>query len=105
MIFFNINNNEIMQFKNEYKIYIWTRKPKKTINTCMYGWDVDIKELKEIHKIMKKKLGCSGTLKKEIIFNKEKKELVFSLFCNCINDIKLMLINKGIDEKYIILKN
>jgi translation initiation factor 1 (eIF-1/SUI1) len=104
MDFFNINDNDIMKVEKEYKIYIWTRKPKKTINTCMSGWDIDIKELKEIHKNMKKKLGCSGTLKKEEIFDFDNKQLVFTLSCNCISEIKSMLLSNGINEKNIIIK-
>jgi len=104
MDFFNINDDDIMKVEKDYKIYIWTRKPKKTINTCMYGWDIDVKELKEIHKSMKKKLGCSGTLRKEIIFDKDDKEFVFSLSCNCVNDIILLLKDKGIKEDNIIVK-
>ena len=50
MDFFNINNENILKEEKEQNIIIWTRKPKKTINTCMTGWNIDNTKLKEIHK-------------------------------------------------------
>jgi translation initiation factor 1 (eIF-1/SUI1) len=92
MDFFNINNENILKEEKEQNIIIWTRKPKKTINTCMTGWNIDNTKLKEIHKSMKKKLGCSGTLRKEFIFDSIDKVNVFTLSKDCVNDIITMLV-------------
>lgn len=105
MDFFNINEKELFKEEKEQNITIWTRKPKRTINTCMSGWNIDNDKLKELHKSMKKKLGCSGTLRKEQLFENESKVMVFTLSKNCVDDIVNMLTSNGVNIKYINIKD
>ena len=80
MDLFDLNNNfssfdEIKE--SEQSVLIWTKKVRKTINTYMTGWDVDLATLKKYHSQFKKQLACNGSLKRtkflvEFMTNQEK---------------------------------
>ena len=121
MDLFDLNNNfssfdEIKE--SEQRVLIWTKKVRKTINTYMTGWDIDISTLKGYHSQMKKKLACNGSLKKNEVFGriydksgdvdeatgKNIKEIVFHLSKDCVDDLVTLLKENGIEEDNIEIK-
>jgi len=104
--FFRSDSNKISyELDNSYKkIYIWTKKQRRTINTYMYGWDLDKNELKNHHRSLKKKFACNGSLKMSKVPNMDEKYLVFHLSCKCPVELKNYLIKNEIPETMIEIK-
>ena len=121
MDLFDLNNNfssfdEIKE--SEQSVLIWTKKVRKTINTYMTGWDVDLATLKKYHSQFKKQLACNGSLKKNEVFGriydksgevdertgKNVKEVVFHLSRDCVDELVKFLKEHGIDEANIEIK-
>jgi len=121
MDLFDLNNNfssfdEIKE--SEQHILIWTKKVRRTINTYMTGWNIDLSELKGYHSQMKKQLACNGSLKKNEVFGrvydksgdvdintgKNVKEIVFHLSKDCVDELVSFLKEHGIEEENIEIK-
>ena len=121
MDLFDLNNNfsGLEELKeSDQHILIWTKKVRKTINTYMYGWDIDLEILKTHHKQLKKQLACNGSLKKNEVFGrtydksgdidettkKNVKDLVFHLSKDCVEELVKFLKEHGVDEDNIEIK-
>ena len=90
IVYNNDNNNiDVCAFIDK-KVSIKHYKDKNKNKTCVYGiFDfITKKDMDALLKLIKVKLGCSGTI------NEEEKMLVFS--GDHVSDIKEMLINRKI---------
>tara|TARA_B110000879_G_scaffold146499_1_gene190068 strand:- start:5885 stop:6349 length:465 start_codon:yes stop_codon:yes gene_type:complete len=122
MDLFDINDNFTSSFdqlkESEQHILIWTLKVRRTINTYMTGWDIDINTLKGYHSQLKKRFACNGSLKKNKVFGrvydksgevekqsgKNVKEMVFHLSKNCVDELVEFLKEHDIEESNIEIK-
>jgi translation initiation factor 1 (eIF-1/SUI1) len=103
----NFNNftgeTELFQDEKEHStIFIWNKKNKKTISTYLVGWEPS--NLKEHHRILKKKFNCNGSLKKGIDINNNE-NLILHLSCDCVDDLVNYLVKNGIKKDIINIKN
>ena len=93
----NILNNNINNMYDDINKFISIKcyKQKNKYKTNVYGLDnfITDKELKTFTKIIKKKLGCSGTI---YITDEKNKVLVFS--GNKIKEIKNIIIENNITD-------
>jgi translation initiation factor 1 (eIF-1/SUI1) len=103
---FNDNfNSELELIKNQKEsstIYIWNRKNKKTISTYLVGWEPD--NLKDHHRILKKKFNCNGSLKKGNDVNNNE-NLILHLSCDCVEELVNYLVKTGVPKDFINIKN
>tara|TARA_B110000908_G_scaffold71121_1_gene85806 strand:- start:5123 stop:5494 length:372 start_codon:yes stop_codon:yes gene_type:complete len=121
MDLFDLNNNfsSLNEFKNsDRRILIWTKKVRRSINTYMFGWNVDKSILKKYHSSLKKKLACNGSLKKNKIFGriydrsgevdestgKNVEDIVFHLQKDCVDELVKFLKEQGVEEESIEIK-
>ena len=99
--FDNLNeNNKDININNNIEIWIEQNKKKKITN--ILGWLLTTNELKEHIKIIKKKNGCNGAIKKILINEIENNVIIFQ--GDHIDYVKNYLIDLGIDKNDIIIK-
>ena len=86
-------------------IEIWVETTGKKKNTYIIGWNITESELKDHIKIIKKKIGCNGTLK-ELSMNGDKNILIkaIQLQGDHCDFIKNYLIDQNIDDNIIRIK-
>jgi translation initiation factor 1 (eIF-1/SUI1) len=95
--------NEILD-KETTLIEIWLEVTGRKKNTFITGWNLSDTELKDHIKIIKKKIGCNGTLK-ELMVNGEKTETkVIQLQGDHIDFIHDYLKQQMIDSSLIKIK-
>lgn len=93
------------EFKNDSllenikQIIIWCEdiKGKKKM-TFMTGWDIEKEELKNHLKILKKRLGCNGSIKNS------DEGLIFQLQGDKIDVLHEYLLNNNIEKDNIYIK-
>ena len=115
----NSNDEVNSSSDNQVNILIWTKRVKGRLNMYMHGWNLEKKELAKKHSDLKKALGCNGSLKKNKVFGrvydksgeidmktmKNVKDIVFHLQSGDVDKLKEMLIENGVNEGDIEIKN
>ena len=86
---------ELNEITNINKIEIWVESFGRKKITYISGWDLPVKDIKDHIKIIKKRHGCNGTIKNNII----------QFQGNIPDYVKLHLIDKGIDTDNIRIRN
>ena len=91
--------NDVTEIK---LIEIWVEVNGRKKNTYVAGWYLPETEIKEHIKIIKKKIGCNGTLK-EIIVDGNKSDIikVIQLQGEHVDYLKSYLKEQNIDESLI----
>jgi translation initiation factor 1 (eIF-1/SUI1) len=98
-----IKNEFEEELLNNTIIDIWVEVNGRKKNTYIYGWDLELNELKDHLRTIKKKKGCNGTIKK--ITNDEYGTVsVLQLQGNHAEYVKTYIVNTGIDDDNIRIK-
>jgi translation initiation factor 1 (eIF-1/SUI1) len=84
-------------------IDIWVEVNGRKKNTYIHGWELELSELKDHLRTIKKKKGCNGTIKN--ITNEEYGTVsVLQLQGNHAEYVKTYIVNTGIDNDNIRIK-
>ncbi len=80
---------------NNFHIEIWVENMGRKKNTYISGWSIDIEDLKNHLKNIKKKNGCNGSIKNNNIVQLQGDHTDY---------MTEYIINTGIDSNNIIIK-
>lgn len=84
-------------------IDIWVEVNGRKKNTYIHGWELELSELKDHLRTIKKKKGCNGTIKN--ITNEEYGTVsVLQLQGNHAEYVKTYIVNTGIESDNIRIK-
>jgi len=98
-----IKNEFEEELLNNTIIDIWVEVNGRKKNTYIHGWELELNELKDHLRTIKKKKGCNGTIKK--ITNDEYCTVsVLQLQGNHAEYVKTYIVNTGIDDDNIRIK-
>lgn len=86
---------ELIEINTNNKIEIWVESYGRKKITFISGWDLPVNDIRKHIKIIKKRHGCNGSLKNNII----------QFQGNIPDYVKLHLIDKGIDKDNIRIRN
>jgi len=97
---FDISNNKYNDDTvNDIEVVIWLEKRGRRANTYMTGWNIESSILKDHLKLLKKQLGCNGSIKKKKIDGED--IVIFHLQGNWQDKLEEYLKLQGIDKSDI----
>jgi translation initiation factor 1 (eIF-1/SUI1) len=98
-----IKNEFENELLNTSTIDIWVEVNGRKKNTYIYGWELDMSELKDHLRTIKKKKGCNGTIKN--ITNDDYGTVsVLQLQGNHAEYVKTYIVNTGVKSDNIRIK-
>ena len=98
-----IKNEFENELLNTSTIDIWVEVNGRKKNTYIYGWELDMPELKDHLRTIKKKKGCNGTIKN--ITNDDYGTVsVLQLQGNHAEYVKTYIVNTGVKSDNIRIK-
>ena len=87
----------------EFEVTIWKEQSGRKTNTYFTGWDIDIKQMKDYIKDLKKKHGTNGSVK-YLDEDEKQKKLKIQLQGDNVDKVYSFLVEKGIKEENIVIK-
>ena len=87
----------------EFEVTIWKEQSGRKTNTYFTGWDIDIKQMKDYIKDLKKKHGTNGSVK-YLDEDDSQKKLKIQLQGDNVDKVYSFLVEKGIKEENIVIK-